>query len=160
MRTSESAISLSGMTWNHTRGLMPMLATAQRFNELHSHINIAWQKRSLQQFADAPLSDLASRFDLLVIDHPSIGEAAHLDLLLPLDEYLPGEFLADQQGNTVGGSHSSYRYNGHQYALAIDAATPIAGWRPDLLNRAGVALPQSWDDLLALARRGLVTVPA
>lgn len=137
-----------------------MLATAQRFHELHPNIEIAWQRRSLQQFADAPLTELAARFDLLVIDHPSIGEAAHHDLFVPLDEHLPAEFLADQAANTVGGSHASYLYNGHQYALAIDAAAPVAGWRPDLLERAGVELPKTWGDLLALARRGLVAVPA
>jgi multiple sugar transport system substrate-binding protein len=159
MSTQESSVSLAGITWNHTRGLLPMLATAQRFSETHG-VEINWQKRSLQKFADAPLPDLAARFDLLVIDHPSIGEATHHDLLLPLDEHLPSAFLEDQAANSVGGSHASYNYNGHQYALAIDAATPVAGWRADLLEQAGTELPHTWEDLLALARRGLVTVPA
>lgn len=160
MRTPESLICLSGITWNHTRGLLPMQATAQRFSELHPGIEILWQKRSLQQFADAPLSDLASRFDLLVIDHPSMGEAAHHNLLLPLDEHIPADFLTDQDANSVGASHRSYRYKGHQYALAIDAAAPISGCRPDLLSRAGVEPPRTWEDLLAVARRGLATLPA
>ena len=137
-----------------------MVATAQRFSELNPDVMIKWQKRSLQHFADAPLSMLAGRFDLLVIDHPSIGEAAKHDLLLPLDEFLPANFLADQAANSVGGSHASYTYEGKQYALAIDAATPIAGWRADLLARAGVGVPDTWEDLLAIARRGLVTMPA
>jgi len=153
-------IELTGITWNHTRGYLPMVATAQRFSELHPDVSITWHKRSLQQFADAPLTDLATRFDLMVIDHPSIGEAAHHHLLLPLDEHLPAAFLADQAANSVGRSHASYNYKGHQYALAIDAATPVSGCRPDLMKRAGVAPPATWDDLLALARRGLVTVPA
>ena len=89
-------IELTGITWNHTRGYLPLVATAQRYAEVHHDVSILWQKRSLQQFADAPLSDLASRFDMLVIDHPSIGEAAQQNLLLALDEYLPAEFLADQ----------------------------------------------------------------
>lgn len=151
---------LTGITWNHTRGYLPMVATAQRFSELHADISITWHKRSLQQFADAPLADLAARFDLMVIDHPSIGEAAHLSLLLPLDQHLSAAFLADQAANSVGRSHPSYTYEGHHYALAIDAATPISGYRPDLLDRANAQLPNTWDDLLALARRSLVTVPA
>jgi multiple sugar transport system substrate-binding protein len=151
---------LSGITWNHTRGYLPMVATAQRFCELHSNISITWHKRSLQQFADAPLSGLASRFDLLVIDHPSIGEAVHQGLLLPLDEFLPAEFLADQAANSVGQSHASYAHDGHQYALAIDAATPVSGYRPDLLKRANAQPPATWEELLVLARRGLVAVPA
>ncbi len=153
-------VELSGITWNHKRGYLPMVATAQRFSELHPDVSITWNKRSLQQFADAPLSDLATRFDLLVIDHPSIGEAVHQDLLLPLDEGLPSEFLADQAANSVGQSYASYTYDGHQYALAIDAATPVSGFRPDLLQRVGVEPPATWDELLALAGRGLVTVPA
>ncbi len=153
-------VTLNGITWNHTRGLLPVLATAQHFTELHPTLNIAWQKRSLQAFADAPLAQLTANFDLLVIDHPSIGEAASEALLVPLDQHLPPEFLADQAANTVGGSHASYHYEGHQYALAIDAATPVAGWRPDLFARHNLRLPRTWDDLLALARRGFVTVPA
>ena len=153
-------VELTGITWNHTRGYLPMVATAQRFAELHDDISINWHKRSLQQFADAPLSDLAARFDLLVIDHPSIGEAAHRDFLMPLDQFLHVDFLADQAANSVGQSHASYTYEGHQYALAIDAATPVSGYRPDLLEQAGVQPPANWEELLELARRGLVTVPA
>ncbi|MDP9050091.1 MAG: extracellular solute-binding protein [Acidobacteriota bacterium] len=153
-------IELTGITWNHTRGYLPMVATAQRFSELYPNVSIAWHKRSLQQFADASLVDLAARFDLVVIDHPSIGEASHLQLFLPLDQDFSAEFLADQAAHSVGQSHSSYHYNDHQYALAIDAAAPVSGYRTDLLQRAGVELPATWDDLLTLARRGLVTVPA
>ena len=153
-------IELTGITWNHTRGYLPMVATAQRWTELHSDVSITWHKRSLQQFADAPLTDLASRFDLMVIDHPSIGEAAHHNLLLPLDQHLSGAYLAEQAANSVGRSHASYNYDGHQYALATDAATPISGWRSDLMAHAEAQVPNTWDDLIALARRGLVTVPA
>jgi len=151
---------LTGITWNHTRGYLPMVATAQRFSERHPEIVINWQKRSLQAFADAPLVELASRFDLLVIDHPSIGEAARHDLLLKLDQHLEPKFLADQAKNSVGQSHISYAVDGHHYALAIDAAAPISGYRADLLTRAGAEPPQTWSELLALAHRGLVTVPA
>ncbi len=160
MSTPSASVALSGITWDHTRGLLPMQATAQHFGELHPGVEVTWAKRSLQSFADAPLTELAQRFDLLVIDHPSIGEAAHHNLLVPLEEHLSPAFLADQAENSVGGSHASYFYEGHQYALAIDAATPVAGWRPDLLEQAGAELPRSWNDLLALAQRGLVTVPA
>jgi multiple sugar transport system substrate-binding protein len=153
-------IHLNGITWNHTRGFLPMVATAQRFGELNHDIEIHWQRRSLQEFADMPLVDLARRFDLLVIDHPSIGEAAELNLLAALDEYLPSDYLADQAANSVGESYRSYTYNDHQWALAVDSATPIAGWRPDLLARADADVPKTWEDLLSLARKGFVAIPA
>ena len=156
--TATSQIHLRGITWNHTRGYLPMVATAQRFSELHPEVKISWQVRSLQAFADQPLSDLARSFDLLVIDHPSIGYAAEAGLFVPLDAHLPSGFLADQARNSVGGSHASYEWQSHQWALAIDAATPVSGWRPDLLARAHAEVPETWDELLALARRGLVSV--
>lgn len=151
---------LRGITWNHTRGYVPMAATAQRFSELHPATEIRWEKRSLQQFADWPIEKLAEVYDLLVIDHPFSGHAAAHDVLLPLDEFLPPAFLDDQASHSVGASDASYSDGGHKWALAIDAATPVCGFRPDLLERAGAAPPRTWEELLELADRGLVAVPA
>ena len=133
-----------------------MVATAQRFCETHPGVTIQWQVRSLQEFADFPIERLAETFDLLVIDHPFCGYAAAHGTLLPLDEWMPSAFLNDQGQNAIGKSHDSYLYDGHQWALAIDAATPIAGWRPDLLAKP----PATWLELIDLAKRGLVAIPA
>ena len=153
-------IQLNGMTWNHTRGYLPMVATAQRFCETHPEVQIHWEKRSLQEFADYPVEKLAERFDLLVIDHPFVGAAAAQGTLVPLDDLLPESFLKDQAQNSVGKSHASYTYAEHHWALAIDAATPVASFRRDLLEQSGTPVPETWEDLLELARRGLVAVPA
>jgi hypothetical protein len=56
-----------------------MVATAQRFCETHPEVEIAWEKRSLQEFADYPIPKLAEQFDLLVIDHAFVGYAAFQD---------------------------------------------------------------------------------
>lgn len=151
-------IQLTGITWNHTRGYLPMVATAQRCSELHPDVEIAWQKRSLQAFADAPVEELAQRFDLLVIDHPHIGAMAASGAFLPLDEHLSADFLQDQAENSVGLSHPSYQYDGHLWALAIDAATPVASYRPDLLPSN--ELPANWDELMLMAKGGRVCLPA
>ena len=153
------SIVLRGITWNHSRGYVPMVATAQRFSELHPHVEIRWEKRSLQAFADFPIAQLTDTYDLLVIDHPWAGFAAASGVLLDLQAHLPADFMADQAANSVGKSHASYHFDGYHCALAIDAATPVASHRPDLLARAGVDVPATWDDLLALARRGLVAMP-
>ena len=136
-----------------------MVATAQRFSEMCPGIRIHWEKRSLQEFGDLPLDRLAREFDLLVIDHPFIATAAESALLVPLDEHLPDAFLAGQAAQSVGKSHHSYSLGGHQWALAIDAATPVSGWRPDLLAAAGASVPETWAELLELARHGLVAFP-
>jgi multiple sugar transport system substrate-binding protein len=156
--TSSGPIRLRGTTWKHTRGLLPMLATAQRFAETHPNIEIAWETRSLQSFADEPLEILAERYDLLVIDHPSCGRAAAGGFLLPLDETLPTDLLRDLEENSVGESCASYGYAGQRWALPIDAAAPVSFCRSDLLELAGETAPETWDDLMRLARKGLVLV--
>lgn len=151
-------IALTGVTWNHSRGFVPVVATAQRFQDLHPHITIEWQKRSLKDFGDYPIQRLVDHFDLLIIDHPFAGYAANHPVLVPLDAHLDAAYLADQAANSVGASYPSYVEGGHLWALPVDAATPIAGWRPDLLERHGVAVPATWEELIALAKRGLVAV--
>ncbi|HEY0947530.1 MAG TPA: extracellular solute-binding protein [Opitutaceae bacterium] len=155
-----ATIALRGMTWNHARGYAPMAATAQRFNELHPGVRIHWEQRSLKAFEDFPVETLAADYDLIVLDHPCITQVAPRGVLVPLDEHLPAAFLADQAEHSVGGSHASYRFGGHQWALAIDAATPVAFWRDDLLRRHDLAIPHDWPGLLDLARRGHVELPA
>ncbi len=150
------SITLRGITWDHARGYAPMAATAARWRELHPEVEVVWEKRSLQAFADESIASLSQRFDLLVVDHPSMGEAAAHGLFLPLERHLPAAFLRDQADHSVGASHASYEINGSQWALAIDAAAPIAGWREDVLAAAGERVPATWEELIALARRGRV----
>jgi multiple sugar transport system substrate-binding protein len=155
-----SSITLTGITWDHTRGYVPLAATAQRFHDEHPEVTIAWQTRSLKDFGDFPIEKLAERFDLIVIDHPFSGYAATHPVLVPLDTHLDETFLADQAANSVGKSYESYVYGGHLWALPIDAATPVSGHRPDLLARYDLDLPRSWDDLVALARKERLALPA
>ena len=89
-------IILNGITWNHSRGITPLLALAQRYSELHPQVEIRWKKRSLQEFADYPIEDLTSQYDLLIIDHPWVGRAAATRCVLPLEQYLPQDYLANQ----------------------------------------------------------------
>ncbi len=153
-------IVLKGITWNHSRGITPLQAASQRFTELHPNIEVQWHKRSLQQFADFPIEKLTEEYDLLIIDHPWVGTAAATGCVLALDEYLAEAYLQDQAENSVGASHHSYFYAGHQWALAIDAATPAASCRKDLLDAAGVTVPQTWQEVVALAKQGKIAVPA
>lgn len=156
---NQKNIHLKGITWDHSRGFTSIVAVSQRFHELNTGIEISWQKRSLQAFADEPINELAKRFDLLIIDHPWAGFAARTGVILPLDEYLDENFLKELSENSVGKSHESYAYDGHQWALAIDAATPVAASRPDLFEKMNLKLPQNWNELVELSKEGLVAIP-
>ena len=128
-----------------------MLATAAAFCQRHSDFTIEWHTRSLWEFGSAPLEPLAERYDLLVIDHPFIGEAVERGLLLPLDTLVSQAFLDEQRTNSVGASYASYTWQGHQWALAIDAAAQVSAYRPDLLEALGLEVPQSWKEVETLA---------
>lgn len=153
-------ITLRGITWDHMRGYTSVVSTAQRFHELNPDQDVHWQKRSLQEFADKPLAQLAEEYDLLVIDHPWAGFAAANGILADLTELLSIEFLDDQDANGVGQSHRSYNFEGRQWGLAIDAACPVSAYRPDLLEKNKAEVPKTFDQLIALADRGLVCCPS
>lgn len=157
---SDNKTVLRGMTWDHSRGYVPMVATSQRFHELHPDVDIAWKKRSLQAFADKSIAELIEFFDLLVIDHPWVGCASESGCLLDLSSLLSENLLAVHAANSVGKSFESYRFNGGLWALAIDAAAPVSAYRPDLLEKSGFDLPQTFEDVISLGRRGLVCCPS
>jgi multiple sugar transport system substrate-binding protein len=155
----DTSVVLRGITWNHSRALPPLAATAQRFEELHPEVEIQWEKRSLHEFGHAGLVPLAERYDLLVIDHPMMGAAHQSRALLDLKRVVEQPFLEELASDSVGRSYESYCYEQSLYALPIDAAAPAASFRPDLLERSGVPVPRTWNDLLDLARKKLVVMP-
>ena len=155
-----AAIELHGMTWDHSRGYPCMVAVSQRYEELHPHVKIHWEKRSLADFENQPVGELAKRYDMLVIDHPWTGFGAASGVLYPLEDLLPAEYLADQAAHSTGASYRSYTMNGHQLALPVDGATPIALYRETLIGTAEHPLPTTWQELIALAKTGEVVVAA
>lgn len=143
---------LRGMTWDHARGYDPMVTTSHAYAARHPGIEITWEKRPLQDFADRPISDMADEYDLMVIDHPHVGEVAASGLLVALDGVGRDDELSALACQTIGPSHRSYSFSGHQWGLAIDAATPVAAFRSDR-----IAMPPTlWDEVLELADNGQV----
>jgi multiple sugar transport system substrate-binding protein len=146
---------LRGLTWKHDRGLAPLVATAAEFARRRAGVRIEWEARSLHEFGDVSVTSIAGQFDFIVIDHPFMGDVARDGYLLPLDEHIPRETLATLGAESAGASHQSYFYEGHQWALANDAASQVSGYRADLLAEP----PTTWTEVLELAttRPGFVT---
>lgn len=150
---------LRGIAWNHSRAFPPLVATAQRFEELNPEVEIRWEKRSLHDFGHANLASLAQHYDLLVIDHPAMGEAYGSSALIDLSESYEAAFLGELAADSCGRSYESYCYEGKVFALPIDAAAPAASYRKDLLQHAEAEIPQTWNDVLNLSRKKLVVMP-
>jgi multiple sugar transport system substrate-binding protein len=155
-----SSLHLTGIAWDHSRAFPPLVATAQRYEETHPGVRIHWQKRTLDEFGHTPIDVLAQKFDLIVIDHPWSGFCFEKQLVLDLAPLVPAAELAELKQNSIGPAFDSYVYQNQLLALPIDAATPAPSWRPDLLERADVAPPQTWAEAVALARRKLAVIPA
>jgi len=151
--------TLRGMTWKHDRGLAPLLATAKHFCKEHSELTIEWEARSLQEFGEGTVQVLADNYDLVIIDHPYMGQVAQKQCFLPLDEHFTPVQLHELERDSVGASYRSYYFEGHQWALPVDAAAQVAGYRADLLEANGFTVPQTWEEVLSLAkfRRGFVS---
>lgn len=146
-----TTIELHGITWDHVRGIGGLRAAAEAYRHVRPDVDVSWTARSLQAFADQPLDDLAEQFDLLVVDHPAIGHAVATGSLVAMDLSLEPGFLEDQSRLSVGGSAESYQWDGHRWALAVDAAAQVAAHRSDLLDRAGVPVPGTWDQAIEAA---------
>lgn len=149
-----SEIKLKGMTWSHPRGYDPLVACSKLWKE-QTGVSIEWEKRSLQDFETFPVEELAREYDLIVIDHPHVGQITAENCLAPLD-------VAGRQAErdalikgSVGQSYASYRWQGRQWAFPIDTAAQVAAWRPDLVGQP----PAAWNDVLVLAREGKVLLP-
>jgi multiple sugar transport system substrate-binding protein len=133
-----------------------MLATSTAFHErVRRDVSIEWTPRSLKEFGMMSVEELARQFDFIVMDHPHIGTMARSGSVLALDEIVDPDFLRSLAEGSPGHSHESYRLDGHQWALAIDAACQTSVSRPDLL----AAAPRTWRDVVELARSGRVLWP-
>lgn len=146
---------LRGITWEHARGHGSVAAAALAYRDVAPDVEVRWDERSLQAFADQPLESLVEQYDLLVIDHPHIPFAAEEGLFARLDGTGHDDELAVLAAQSVGQSHVSYAHAGGQWALASDTAAQVAAYRPDLLAEP----PRTWDEVLELAADGRVLWP-
>ncbi|MDK4741909.1 MULTISPECIES: extracellular solute-binding protein [unclassified Rhizobium] len=147
-------VTLKGMTWSHPRGYDPMVACSAIWKE-KTGVEVVWEKRSLQDFETFPVEELAAAYDLIVIDHPHVGQITRENCLLPLDDAdHAGELVAIAAG-TVGRSYPSYNWQGRQWGFPIDAATQVQAYRPDRLSGPITDLAE----IVSLAARGRAILP-
>ncbi len=145
---------LKGMTWDHPRGFDPLVAAAGAALT-DPGVTVDWDRRSLQDFEHFPLEDLARDYDLIIMDHPHIGDAIAAGAVIPMEDLLPPDRLAALRADCLPVVWNSYVVDGRTWALPVDAATQVLVWRPGRLE----APPLTWDAVLDLAREGRVLLP-
>ncbi|MFI9595058.1 extracellular solute-binding protein [Nonomuraea sp. NPDC052265] len=145
------------MTWNHTRGVDSIEAATAAFLKDRDDLTVEWEARSLQEFEDTSITELAARYDLVAIDHPHVGVAAATGALVDLHTLLPAGVIDEQRANSVGPSLRSYELDGALWALPMDAAAQVAAHRPDLLP---IEPPRDLDAAISLMGEVRAQVPA
>ncbi|MER7569083.1 sugar ABC transporter substrate-binding protein [Streptomyces sp. NPDC097941] len=85
--------------------------------------------------------------DLLMLDNPDLQQIAQTGALTPLDQY-----GIDSSGFTEG-ILSAGTYKGKVYGLAPNVSTISLIYNKDMLSKAGVAVPRTWDELKAAAAK-------
>lgn len=154
-------IELNILCWDHPRCMTPMRAAAQKWMETHPQVRLFLTSRPLSDFNDQPLQEVARSVDLLLVDHPMMETAACSGALAPLDGLVSQEELEELAADSVGSSHDTYNWDGHQLATAVDAACQVAVVQDERLDQLEISTPRSWDDVLQLARihPGTVAMP-
>jgi multiple sugar transport system substrate-binding protein len=142
------------MTWNHPRGVDPLQAAASEWRTLTGQ-TIAWDQRSLQDFESYPVEELARGYDLIVIDHPHVGQIAETGCLVALDTAIDSDMRRAIAAGSVGGSYESYNWAGHQWAFPIDAAAQVQAWVPSRIAAPVV----DWRALAELVADGRASLP-
>jgi multiple sugar transport system substrate-binding protein len=136
-----------GLTWDHPRGYRALDAAAAA----DASMNLRWDRQSLEGFEAHPIADLAQRYDLILLDHPHLGDAVAGQCLVPLESLFSAVQIAAWGAACVGRSFASYHYAGSHWALPLDAAAQVTACRPDLLHDEPP--PRTWEAVIALAQR-------
>lgn len=144
-------IRLRGLTWDHPRATRPLAAAEPIIRHHFPEVEIEWTAQPLGGFEHAPIADSAASYDLIIFDHPHVGEIAAGQLFLPLDELAASAGLGPAQ--FVGPSYDSYLYEGRRWGLPIDAAAQVACLRPQPMAALDVDVPRCWDQVFDLAER-------
>jgi len=137
-----------GLTWDHPRGRDALVEASRRVNDGGEEL-LRWRTQPLEGFESSPIGALARDNDLLVLDHPHLGEALAEDCLVPLETLYPAEQLGAWGRACIGPALASYRFDGHTWALPLDVAAQVMARRTDLAPEA----PGDWDGVLRLATR-------
>ncbi len=141
-----------GLTWDHPRGWRALDAAAGEARK--SGLELNWDRHPLEGFEAHPIADLCARYDVVVLDHPHVGEAVAVGCLTPLEELFADHEIAGWVRDSVGASGSSYAYGGRHWALPLDAATQVMVRRPDAVDEP----PVTWDQVIALSMRRTVVL--
>lgn len=142
-----------GLTWDHPRGTLALRAASAGAPGVPP-CDIEWDAQPLEGFESTSIGDHADRYDLVVLDHPHLGEAISHGSLRPIDEIVGPQSIARIRRATIGNSAASYELDGRLWALPLDAAAQVS-----VRSDSGIPSPSSWREAAELASACRTALP-
>jgi multiple sugar transport system substrate-binding protein len=105
-------------------------------------VTVEWHIQLVGDYESRPLADLTTNYDLLVIDHLYVGEAAESGCLAGIPE-MPSAY--------VGPSSVGCAWRGVWWAYPLDANCHVCAYSPARWRN----VPPTWDRAFELAEGGL-----
>lgn len=121
-------VKLRGVTFDHPRATNPVTHSAEIYNKTYPQIQVDWTSHPLEAFETLSIQKLAGEFDLIVFDHPFIGEVIKFKSLYSFNELLEKAQIEILQDEIIGNSLLSYMANDNLWALPIDAASQMGAY--------------------------------
>ncbi|WP_092646870.1 extracellular solute-binding protein [Jannaschia faecimaris] len=92
----------------------------------------------------------ASRYDIIAVDLPWLGDFAEQNILMPLEEAMDIARLDPADFHTAG--WEAAQWNGRLFGVPAQTTPELLFYRKDLFAKAGLAPPQTTDELLKAAK--------
>ncbi|MGI9455965.1 MAG: hypothetical protein ACR2NU_05350, partial [Aeoliella sp.] len=105
-------------------------------------LRIQWDVQPLSGFESRSLAEVVDDYDLIIVDHPHMADAARRGFLLPVGT------LDDQ---FVGLARDSYEFDSQYWAVPIDIACHVAAYHRDHLDKP----PCTWSEVETFAASGM-----
>jgi ABC-type glycerol-3-phosphate transport system substrate-binding protein len=144
-QTSEINVALFGHPFNN--GLQKLAADFEAQTGIRANIDVVGQDVFESRIN---LSFTGGTGDIDVVHTPAIQFQKWIAAgwLLPVTNYL-GEMAG--KDDILAGPLDTYKLKGEQWGMPFGAGTGLMTYRKDLLDAAGKAAPQTWEDMLDVA---------
>ncbi|BBD73611.1 membrane protein [Sulfodiicoccus acidiphilus] len=136
---------LEGNTWDDVRGVGGLQAASSKYVQAE----VRWHTRSLRDFTMRSPTELAEKYDIIVMDYPAVGDLAASGMYIPMDQLLTEQDLRIVENGSIGGAFRSYFFGGRSWALPLDLSAQVSAYRPDLLSDP----PRSFSSVINLLKK-------
>jgi multiple sugar transport system substrate-binding protein len=135
----------------------PQKALIALFQKRHPNIEVTVETSPWGEFYQkvaVALAGGATQYDTIMHDYSVLPAQAGAGWLTPLDPYIDADpdFKKSVWSDVPENVLKLWSYKGKQHGLPPDGNTQLMYWRSDILDKAGIKPPETWDDVIESAK--------